>query len=95
MSSPSPKSPLALPTSKYSIALSTRIESSSPKIAISVTWFTLKAARPLALFCSRFPTSTRQAKPATLVEAVAAVGSRLQNSVTVVEPGRVRVSSVL
>jgi predicted nuclease of predicted toxin-antitoxin system len=42
----------------------------------------------------RFASSARQAKPATLVEAVAAVGSRLQNSFTVVEPGRVRISSV-
>jgi predicted nuclease of predicted toxin-antitoxin system len=42
----------------------------------------------------RFPTGARQATPATLVEAVDAVGSRLQNSFTVVEPGRVRISSV-
>jgi len=42
----------------------------------------------------RFPASARQAKPATLVEAVAAVASRLRSSFTVVEPGRVRVSSV-
>jgi len=42
----------------------------------------------------RFPTSARQAKPATLVEAVDAVSSRLRNSFTAVEPGRVRISSV-
>ena len=52
-------------------------------------------SRPSAgVILLRFPANTRQAKPATLVEAVAAVGSRLQNSFTVVEPGRVRISSV-
>ncbi len=42
----------------------------------------------------RFHNRARQAKPATLVEAVAVLGSRLQNAFTVVEPGRVRISPV-
>ena len=41
----------------------------------------------------RFPNSARQAKPATLLEAIAVLGSRLQSAFTVVEPGRVRISS--
>ncbi|HKM66803.1 MAG TPA: DUF5615 family PIN-like protein [Candidatus Acidoferrum sp.] len=41
----------------------------------------------------RFPSRVRRAKPATVVEAVAKLGTRLQDSFTVVEPGRVRVSS--
>jgi predicted nuclease of predicted toxin-antitoxin system len=40
----------------------------------------------------RFPNRVRQAKPATVVEAVAKLGSRLQNRFAVVEPGRVRIS---
>jgi predicted nuclease of predicted toxin-antitoxin system len=41
----------------------------------------------------RFPSRARRAKPATVVEAVAKLGTRLQDSFTVVEPGRVRISS--
>jgi predicted nuclease of predicted toxin-antitoxin system len=40
----------------------------------------------------RFRSSARRAKPATVVDAVAKLGSRLQNAFTVVEPGRVRIS---
>jgi predicted nuclease of predicted toxin-antitoxin system len=40
----------------------------------------------------RFPSRARRAKPATVVEAVTKLGSRLQDAFTVVEPGRVRVS---
>ena len=40
----------------------------------------------------RFNSSARRAKPATVVDAVAKLGSRLQNAFTVVEPGRVRIS---
>jgi len=41
----------------------------------------------------RFHSRARQAKPATVVEAVAKLSSRLRDAFTVVEPGRVRVSS--
>ena len=41
----------------------------------------------------RFHSRARQAKPATVVEAVAKLSSRLQDAFTVVEPGRVRISS--
>jgi predicted nuclease of predicted toxin-antitoxin system len=40
----------------------------------------------------RFHSRARRAKPATVVEAVAKLGSRLQDAFTVVEPGRVRIS---
>jgi len=40
----------------------------------------------------RFPSSARLAKPATVVEAVAKLTSRLQNAFTVIQVGRVRVS---
>jgi|SRR5579859_5425909 len=40
----------------------------------------------------RFPGRARRAKPATVLEAVAKLGSRLQNAFTVIEPGRVRIS---
>jgi nucleoside-diphosphate-sugar epimerase len=40
----------------------------------------------------RFDSRARQAKPATVVEAVAKLGSRLRDAFTVVEPGRVRIS---
>jgi predicted nuclease of predicted toxin-antitoxin system len=40
----------------------------------------------------RFHSGARRARPATVVEAVAKLGSRLQNAFTVVEPGRVRIS---
>ena len=41
----------------------------------------------------RFPSSVRRAKPATVVEAVAKLGLRLQGAFAVVEPGRVRISA--
>jgi len=41
----------------------------------------------------RFPGRARRAKPATVVEAVAKLGSRLQDAFTVVEPGRLRICS--
>jgi|SRR5258706_15625911 len=41
----------------------------------------------------RFHSRARQAKPATVVEAVAKLSSRLRDAFTVVEPGRVRISS--
>lgn len=41
----------------------------------------------------RFPSRARRVKPATVVEAVAKLGTRLQDSFTVVEPGRVRIST--
>ncbi len=40
----------------------------------------------------RFPGRARRAKPATVLEAVAKLGSRLHNAFTVIEPGRVRIS---
>jgi predicted nuclease of predicted toxin-antitoxin system len=40
----------------------------------------------------RFHSRARRAKPATVVEAVAKLGSRLRDAFTVVEPGRVRKS---
>jgi predicted nuclease of predicted toxin-antitoxin system len=40
----------------------------------------------------RFDSRARRAKPATVVEAVAKLGSRLRDSFTVVESGRVRIS---
>ena len=40
----------------------------------------------------RFQSHARRAKPATVVEAVAKLGSRLRDAFTVVEPGRVRIS---
>src|SRR5215469_10478537 len=41
----------------------------------------------------RFHSRARRAKPATVVGAVTKLGARLQDAFTVVEPGRVRVSS--
>ena len=41
----------------------------------------------------RFPNNARGAKPATVVEVVARLGSRLERAFAVVEPGRVRLSS--
>lgn len=40
----------------------------------------------------RFHSHARSAKPATVVEAVTRLGSRLRDAFTVVEPGRVRIS---
>ena len=40
----------------------------------------------------RFRASVRRAKPATVVEAIFRLGSRLRNAFVVVEPGRVRIS---
>jgi len=41
----------------------------------------------------RFHNRTRRAKATTVVEAVSKLGSRLEDAFTVVEPGRVRISS--
>lgn len=41
----------------------------------------------------RFPSSVRRIKPATVSEAVSKLGLRLRDTFTVVEPGRVRMSS--
>ena len=41
----------------------------------------------------RFHPSARRNKPVTVVAAVAKLGQRLQDAFTVIEPGRVRVSS--
>jgi predicted nuclease of predicted toxin-antitoxin system len=41
----------------------------------------------------RFDNRARQAKPATVVEAVAKLGSRLHGAFTVIEAGRVRINS--
>lgn len=41
----------------------------------------------------RFRSLARRAKPATVVDAVAKLGARLQDAFAVIEPGRVRVSS--
>lgn len=41
----------------------------------------------------RFPSSARLSKAASVVAAVATLESRLQRTFTVVEPGRVRISS--
>lgn len=41
----------------------------------------------------RFNSRVRVSKPNTVVEAVAKLGSRLRDAFTVVEPGRVRISS--
>ena len=41
----------------------------------------------------RFQSLARRAKPATVVDAVAKLGARLQDAFTVIEPRRVRVSS--
>jgi predicted nuclease of predicted toxin-antitoxin system len=41
----------------------------------------------------RFPNRARRARSATLVEAVSRLGSRLRDAFTVVEPGRLRISS--
>jgi predicted nuclease of predicted toxin-antitoxin system len=41
----------------------------------------------------RFPSRARLAKPATVVEAVTRLGSRLAKAFVVVQPGRVRISA--
>lgn len=41
----------------------------------------------------KFHSRARRAKPATVVEAVAKLGTRLFDGFTVVEPGRVRIAS--
>ncbi|HEY1467986.1 MAG TPA: DUF5615 family PIN-like protein [Candidatus Acidoferrum sp.] len=46
-----------------------------------------------AVILVRFRGSARGAKAATVVDAVAKLGSRLRDAFTVVEPGRVRISS--
>jgi predicted nuclease of predicted toxin-antitoxin system len=40
----------------------------------------------------KFPSRARRSAPATAVEAVAKLGSRLRDAFAVVEPGRVRIS---
>jgi len=41
----------------------------------------------------RFHSSVRHAKASSVVEAIAQLGSRLQNAFVVVQPGRVRIST--
>jgi len=41
----------------------------------------------------RFPSQARRAKSATVIEAVSKLGSRLNDAFTVVEPGRLRIST--
>ena len=41
----------------------------------------------------RFHSRARQAKATTVVEAISRLGSRLEDSFTVVEPGRVRINT--
>jgi len=41
----------------------------------------------------RFPSRARRAKSATVIEAVSKLGSRLGDAFTVVQPGRLRISS--
>lgn len=41
----------------------------------------------------RFPNRARNAKPATVAEAVTRLGARLRNAFAVVEPGRVRLGA--
>jgi hypothetical protein len=41
----------------------------------------------------RFPSRVRSIKPATVIQAVSTLGLRLRDTFTVVEPGRVRISS--
>src|SRR5438270_7861465 len=41
----------------------------------------------------RFPSRARRAKSATVIQAVSKLGSRLGDAFTVVEPGRLRISS--
>jgi len=47
---------------------------------------------PAGVILVRFHSRARHAKPATVVEAVAKLGSRLRDAFAVVEPGRVRIS---
>jgi predicted nuclease of predicted toxin-antitoxin system len=48
--------------------------------------------RSAGVMLLRFDSHTRLTKPPTVVEAVAKLGSRLQDAFTIVEPGRVRIS---
>ena len=41
----------------------------------------------------RFPTRARQLKVSTVTEAISKLGSRLEGRFTVIEPGRMRISS--
>ena len=77
---------------EVSRACSTKSACSSRKTWILADWCT--RGRPTAgVLLVRFPNSARAAKPATVIEVVARLGSRLQRAFGVVEPGRVRVSS--
>lgn len=40
----------------------------------------------------RFDSRARHIKPATVIQAVSELGTRLENAFTIVEPGRVRIS---
>lgn len=54
------------------------------------------SGRPsVGVILMRFHARARPAKPATMVQAVARLGSRLRNAFTIVEPGRVRISETL
>ena len=48
--------------------------------------------RSAGVMLVRFPNQARSSKATTVVAAVAALGSRLEQAFTVVEPGRVRIS---
>ena len=52
----------------------------------------MRAGAPPQAWCWSGLTIARLAKPATVIEAVAKLGSRLKNAFAVVEPGRVRIS---
>lgn len=48
----------------------------------------------LGVILLRFHSRARAAKTATVLAAIAELGPRLQNAFTVIEPGRVRISSI-
>ena len=48
---------------------------------------------PAGVILVRFDSRARQAKPATVVQAVAKLASRLHDAFTVIEAGRVRITS--
>lgn len=51
-----------------------------------------RGQRSAGVILVRFPSQARSSKATTVVAAVAALGSRLEQAFTVVEPGRVRIS---
>jgi predicted nuclease of predicted toxin-antitoxin system len=51
-----------------------------------------RGRRSSGVILLRFHSSARCSKPATVVAVVAELGARLQDAVTVIEPGRVRVA---